>query len=82
MKGWKLESLLNWAEEESIVIIEITETNMAEREGNFLAYSTNKKRAMGEARRCSKESKQIYDRDYVIPKADGVSNNRSIYAAE
>ncbi|CAG8607489.1 15682_t:CDS:2 [Gigaspora margarita] len=30
---------------------------------------------MGEAHRCSKEN-------HVIPKADGVSNNRSIYAAE
>ncbi|CAG8809439.1 46356_t:CDS:2 [Gigaspora margarita] len=36
MKGWKLESLLNWVKEESIAIIEITETNMAERERNFL----------------------------------------------
>ncbi|CAG8854366.1 24699_t:CDS:1, partial [Gigaspora margarita] len=30
-------------EEESITIIGITEMNMAEKEGNFLAYSTNKK---------------------------------------
>ncbi|CAG8623552.1 17663_t:CDS:1, partial [Gigaspora margarita] len=37
---------------------------------------------MRKAHRCSKESKRIYDRDHVIPKADGVSNNRSIYAAE
>src|SRR5260363_327685 len=39
----KLESLLKWAKEESIAIIGIIETNMTEREGNFLAYSTNKK---------------------------------------
>ncbi|CAG8832789.1 34821_t:CDS:1, partial [Gigaspora margarita] len=43
IKDWKLESLLNWAEEENIAIIEITEMNMTEREVKFLVYSTNKK---------------------------------------
>ncbi|CAG8834166.1 8983_t:CDS:2, partial [Gigaspora margarita] len=93
MKGWKLESLLSWAEEESIAIIEITEMNMAEREKNFLAYSTNKK-YKGYWSSAAKEKKKssgigilIEEQwekhiDHVISKADGISNNRSIYAAE
>ena len=35
-KGWKLENLLGWAEEEEIVILGITESNLTEREVNFL----------------------------------------------
>src|ERR1043165_3742321 len=40
-KGWKLESLLGWAEEEEITILGITETNLTEREGRFLMHAAN-----------------------------------------
>ncbi|CAG8698892.1 41225_t:CDS:2 [Gigaspora margarita] len=90
---WKLESLLNWAEKESIAIIGITETNLAEREGNFLAHSTNKKykgywsSATEEKKKGSGIGIKIEEQwekhvDHFIPKADGVSNNKSIYATE
>jgi len=42
-KGWKLENLLDWAEEEEIAILGITETNIVEKERRFLAYAANKK---------------------------------------
>ncbi|CAG8801683.1 36836_t:CDS:2 [Gigaspora margarita] len=51
------------------------------KEKGFRRWDSNR-RAMGEAHRCSKKSKQIYNRDHIIPKADRISNNRSIYAAE
>jgi len=35
--------LLDWAEEEEIAILEITEMNIVKREGRFLAYAANKK---------------------------------------
>ena len=34
-KGWKLENLLGWAEEEEITILGIMETNLTEGEGKF-----------------------------------------------
>jgi len=42
-KGWKLESLLGWAEEEEITILGIMETNLTENEGKFLMHATNRK---------------------------------------
>jgi hypothetical protein len=42
-KGWKLENLLGWAEEEEIAILGITETNLAEREGKFLLHKTTER---------------------------------------
>src|ERR1043165_82436 len=42
-KGWKLENLLGWAEEEEITILGITETNLTEREGKLLTHATGKK---------------------------------------
>jgi len=42
-KGWKLENLLSWAEEEEIVILGITESNLTEREGNFLTNNTKRR---------------------------------------
>jgi hypothetical protein len=42
-KGWKLDSLLGWAEEEEITILGITETNLTEREGRFLMQAANRK---------------------------------------
>ena len=35
-KGWKLVNLVAWAEEEDITILELIETNIAEREGKFM----------------------------------------------
>ena len=40
-KGWKLGNLIEWAESEEITILGITETNMSEREGKFLAHGLN-----------------------------------------
>src|SRR6185295_1189126 len=37
------ENLLSWAEEEEITILEITETNLTEREGKLLTHATGKK---------------------------------------
>jgi exonuclease III len=42
-KGWKLENLLGWAEEEEIAILGVTETNLSEREERFLIYNTTRK---------------------------------------
>ena len=42
-KGWKLESLLGWAEEEEITILGIMETNLTESEGKFLMHAANRK---------------------------------------
>jgi len=42
-KGWKLGNLLDWAEEEEIAILGVTETNLTEREAKFLTYNTSKK---------------------------------------
>ena len=42
-KGWKLENLLSWAEEEEIAIMGITETNLTEREKKFLTYAAGKR---------------------------------------
>ena len=42
-KGWKLGNLLDWAEEEEIAILGVTETNLTEREAKFLTYNTRKK---------------------------------------
>src|SRR6185295_14043610 len=42
-KGWKLENLLGWADEEEVMILGIMETNLTEREGKFLTYAANKK---------------------------------------
>jgi hypothetical protein len=42
-KGWKLENLLDWAEEKEIAILGITEMNIFEREERFLVYMANKK---------------------------------------
>ncbi|CAG8844929.1 1724_t:CDS:1, partial [Gigaspora margarita] len=39
------------------------------KEKRFRHWDPNR-RAMEETRRCSKESKRIYDKDHVIPKAD------------
>jgi hypothetical protein len=41
-KGWKLENLLGWAEEEEIAILGIIETNITEREGRFLTHAASK----------------------------------------
>ena len=35
-KGWKLVNLVAWAEEEDITVLELIETNIAEREGKFM----------------------------------------------
>ncbi|CAG8796500.1 18252_t:CDS:2, partial [Gigaspora margarita] len=52
--------MLNWAEEESIAIIEITETNMVDTNKKYKGYwssaTEEKKKSSG----------------YIIPKADGV----------
>ena len=42
-KGWKLENLLSWAEEEEIAILGITESNLTEREGKFLTNNTKRR---------------------------------------
>src|SRR5260364_14981 len=42
-KGWKIDNLLAWAEEESIAVLGLTETNLAEREGKFLTRNASTK---------------------------------------
>jgi exonuclease III len=40
-RGWKLENLLGWAEEEEIAFLGITETNITEKEGKILVHNLN-----------------------------------------
>ncbi|CAG8827098.1 15035_t:CDS:2, partial [Gigaspora margarita] len=59
--------------EESIAIIEITETNMTKGDGNFLAYSTNKKYKEYWSSATKEKKKRS---GHAISKANKVSSNR------
>src|SRR5260363_94512 len=57
-KGWKMKNILEWAEEENVTIMGITEMNLTEREGKFLTRNANSKYVEHWASACEEKKKE------------------------